>query len=181
MREIGALKKANLLIQHYATHGVVALMAVMGITGTMMFYRFNKGSVQNMHAWVGMAALLAVGLHLTRNRRQLTAIFSHTRMHVLWAVTAAVVMAFLYAAPAPKPNFAKNLTQAALRTPLINLVPVLGIGPELILDRMRAAGVTSPVLDESIAEAAERSLADPMTLLGVVMQNVKKSKANVLE
>ena len=174
MRENGALKKANLLIQRYATHGVVALMAVMGVTGTMMFYRFYKGSVQNMHAWVGMAALLAVGLHLTRNRRQLMTIFSHRRMHVLWAVTAAVVMAFLYAVPAPKPNYAKSLTRAVLRTSLINLGPVLGITPEQVLARMRTAGVANPALDQSIEDAAQRSHTDPLTLLSAVLNTDKK-------
>jgi hypothetical protein len=174
MCEIGILKKANLFIQHYATHGVVALMAVVGVTGTMMFYRFDKGSVQDMHAWLGMAALLAVGLHLTRNRRQLGAIFSHTRMQVLWVVTAAVVITFLYAAPAPKPNLAKSLKQAALHTPLINLGPVLGIAPEQVLARMRAAGVANPALDQSIEDAAQRSHTDPVTLLVAVLNTDKK-------
>ena len=149
-------------------------MAVVGVTGSMMFYRFYKSSVQDMHAWLGMAALLAVGLHLTRNRRQLGAIFSHTRMQVLWGVTAAVVMAFLYAAPAPKPNLAKNLTRAVLRTSLINLGPVLGITPEQVMARMRTAGVANPALDQSIEDAAQRSHTDPLTLLSAVLNTDKK-------
>ena len=161
-------------LHRYATHVVAALIVVVGVTGTMMFYRLYKSSVQDLHAWIGMAFLLAIVLHVTRNRRQLVTIFFHTRMHVLWMITAAVAACFVYLAPAPKPNPARSLTKAVLRTPLVNIVPVLGITPELALARMRAAGVANPALDHSIEEAAQRSHTDPVTLLVAVLNTEKK-------
>ena len=161
-------------LHRYATHVVAALIVVVGVTGTMMFYRLYKSSVQDLHAWIGMAFLVGIVLHITRNQRQLAPIFSHTRMHVLWLITAAVAACFLYLAPAPKPNPAKSLIRAALRTPLVNIVPVLGITPELALARMRAAGVTEPGLDQSIEDAAQRSHTDPVTLFVAVLNSDKK-------
>jgi len=161
-------------LHRYATHVVAALIVVVGVTGTMMFYRVYKSSVQELHAWIGMAFLLAIVLHITRNRRQLVPIFSHTRMHVLWVITAAVVACFVYLVPAPKPNPVKSLTRAFLRTPLANIVPVLGITPELALSRMRAAGVSDPELDQSIEDAAQRSHTDPVRLLVSVLNTDKK-------
>ena len=113
-------------------------------------------------------------LHVARNRRQLVPLLSHTRMHVLWVITAAVAACFLYLAPAPKANPAKSLTRAFLRTPLANIVPVLGISPELALARMRSAGVANPALDQSIEDAAQRSHTDPVTLLVAVLNNDKR-------
>jgi hypothetical protein len=121
-----------------------------------------------------MAFLLAIVLHVTRNRRQLVPLLSHTRMHVLWVITAAVAACFLYLAPAPKANPAKSLTRAFLRTPLVNIVPVLGITPELAMARLRKAGVTNPALDQSIEDAAQSSHTDPVTLLVAVLKSDKK-------
>ncbi len=161
-------------LHRYATHVVAALIVVVGVTGAMMFYRLYKSSVQELHAWIGMAFLLAIVLHITRNRRQLVPIFSHTRMHVLWLITAAVAACFVYLAPAPKPNPARSLTKAVLRTPLVNIVPVLGITPELALARMRTAGVANPALDQSIEDAAQSSHTDPVKLLVAVLNSDKK-------
>ena len=161
-------------LHRYATHVVAALIVVVGITGTMMFYRFYKSSVQDLHAWIGMAFLLAIVLHVTRNRRQLVPIFSHTRMHVLWVITAAVAACFVYLSPAPKPNPARSLTKAFLRTPLVNILPVLGITPELALARMHTAGVANPALDQSIEDAAQRSHTDPVSLLVAVLNTDNK-------
>ena len=161
-------------LHRYATHVVAALIVVVGVTGTMMFYRLYKSSVQDLHAWIGMAFLVGIVLHVTRNRRQLSPLFSHTRMHVLWVIAAAVAACFVYLAPAPKPNPARSLTKAVLRTPLVNIVPVLGITPELALARMRAAGVSNPALDQSIEDAAQRSHTDSVTLLVAVLNTDKK-------
>ena len=177
MRKGRPLKISALMasaLHRYATHVVAALSVVVGVTGTMMFYRLYKSSVQNLHAWIGMAFLLAIVLHVTRNRRQLVPLFTHTRMHVLLVLTAAVATCFLYLAPAPKANPAKSLTRAFLRAPLVNIVPVLGITPELALVRMRMAGVANPALDQSIDDAAQRSQIDPVTLLVAVLNTNKK-------
>jgi hypothetical protein len=161
-------------LHRYTTHVVAALILVVGVTGMMMFYRLYKSSVQEMHAWIGMAFLLAIVLHATRNRRQLVPLFSHARMYVLLAMTGTVAASFLYLAPAPKANPAKSLTQVFVRAPLINIALVLGITPELALARMRAAGVETPALDQSIEDAAKRSHADPMKLLVALLHIEKK-------
>lgn len=172
---ISVAKKADLAVHNYATHFVAALIAVVGITGMMMFYRLYKGSVQNLHAWLGMAFLLSIALHVTRNRRQLVSLFAHKRMHVLLVMTAAIAACFVYLSPTPKANPAKSLTKAVLRTPLVNLVPVLGITPELALARMHAAGVDAPALDQSIEYAAQHSHSDPAALLAAVLSSDKKN------
>ena len=157
------------VLHRYATHVVAALIVVVGVTGTMMFYRFYKASVQDLHAWLGIAFLLSILLHVTRNRRQFVQLFSHTRMQVLLVMTAAVAACFLYLAPAPKVNPAKRLTQAFLRAPLSNITTFLEITPELALVRMRTAGVATPALDQSIEDAAKNSHTDPMKLLVAIL------------
>jgi hypothetical protein len=101
-------------LHRYATHVVAALIVVVGVTGTMMFYRLYKSSVQELHAWLGMAFLLAIVLHVTRNRRQLVPLLSHTRMHGFMGDNCCSGCLFSVSSPRAKGQSSQKFDQGIL-------------------------------------------------------------------
>jgi hypothetical protein len=161
--------KAETLLKKYATHLTASLSLVIGVTGTMMFFHFFKAKVQDMHAWLGMAFLLAVVLHALRNRRSLASLFSQPLMRILLGIIGLVAASFLFLAPPKKINPGNSAAQALLRAPIDKAAPILGISTAEAIARLDTAGGVDATPAKSIAAIARLNHRDPIELLVAVM------------
>jgi hypothetical protein len=167
--------RADTLIRKYATYFTATLSIVVGITGTMMFFHFFKGKIQDMHAWIGMAFLLAVISHAFKNRRSLVPLFSKPLTHVLLGIVAVVAIIFVSSAPPAKSNPGNSVSQALIRVPLDKAAPALGMSTEVAIARLASAGGVGATSAQSIAAIARLNNNDPMKLL-MAMMDVERKK-----
>jgi Domain of unknown function (DUF4405) len=161
------------LLRKYATQLVAVLSLIIGISGVMMFFKLFKPQLQGMHSWLGLAFVLAVALHLTRNRRMLFVMLSQRRLHIMWGISIAVVIAFLFAAPTnSKGGLEKEAMRALQKSPLALVAPALGITTEDALGRLKQAGLESGS-EISIATAAQQLRLEPGQVLAIVLGKSK--------
>lgn len=153
------------LLKQYATQLAAVLAVVVGVTGVMMFFRLYKGEVESMHEWLGLGFVAAVALHVLRHRRPFARMAGQLPMQVLLAATVMVVTAFLMFSPPKQGNPFKQVSEAAMRAPVRDLAPVLGIPVEVVLRRLDEAGAGAAAPDASIETLAATSGVDRTKLL----------------
>ena len=131
------------LLRSYATPLATVLMLVVGVSGGALFFHLANGPMKEMHEWLGMGLLLAVGLHLLRNWKAFRHVLGQPRAQWLMGAGILATAAFLVLLPVGgkggNPAFA--LMRSAEHASLSSLAPVLGTTPEKLIARLDAEGI----------------------------------------
>lgn len=142
-------------LRRYATQATAVLSVVVGITGVILFFHLAKDPVEAIHEWLGMGFAVVAILHVIRHRGSFALMLRQRQLHVLAAITALGVAAFVALVP-PKPpgNPMVRLARAAEQAPISQLAPVMGSRTEDVLARLRQAGINAEPGDSLAALAA---------------------------
>ena len=168
------MEHVDAALRKYATHLTSALALAVAITGVMMFYRFYKGKVSIMHEWMGMAFLIAIALHLFRNRWLFIQLLAKRRTQFLLVAVAIVEGVFISQVPPEKSNPGKLATQALLNAPLGKAASVFGLTDEEAVSRLKAVGVATATSNSSINAMARSSKLDSVLLLNALTGEERK-------
>jgi|GEM_PF-1099405 len=159
----------NGILRAYATPLAGSLMLVVAGSGAALFFHLADGPVKGLHEWLGLAAILALGLHLWRNGKALRHQLAQPRSQIVLGAGILASAMFLTISPAGPPggNPDMLLMRAAEHSSLSSLAPVLGVTPERLIIRLDAEGIeASPEQSvEAIARGSHLSPHEVMTLL----------------
>jgi rhodanese-related sulfurtransferase len=143
-----------------ATPAVIAVFAVLGTTGVLLFFHVAERSVKELHEWLGIAFVIAASLHVARN---CPAWRAHVRGKIFWGfatVVLGVAAAFVVptlGAREERPQGLRLVIDAVGRAPLADAARILECSPDELRARLQRAGIAvsadAPTL-EAIARAA---------------------------
>lgn len=161
----------------YATALTTAIFLVVGITGVLVFFHIGDKYLKGAHEWLGMAFILAAGLHVARHWKGFLNLLAQKRTWALSAVSALALGGFMLSAslaPAGGGNPMKAMVDVTAQAPLGTLAPVLGVEPDQLVQRLEAGGIEVASLSQPLEEIA-KSQGKPLPMLyGLILRPVAK-------
>lgn len=159
----------------YATPAMTSLFVISLISGVIIFFHIGPAWLHGVHEWLSMLLIVPFGLHMWRNWRPFINYFKRAAMPISLAVGVAAVAAFGIVPAGAEgersgpPQFALAATMVA-STPAA-VAPVLGVTPDVLVEKLKAAGfvsadAASPM--KTMAEAAGKKPADVYKVLSSV-------------
>ncbi|CCQ75354.1 DUF4405 domain-containing protein [Magnetospira sp. QH-2] len=163
--------KFGTLLQKYATIFTTATFAVVGLTGSLIFFHLGNAYLMGLHEWLGLAFVVAAGFHVLRHANMFTKLLKKSRTQVILAGTATLAMVWV-ATTALGPdtgNPLKEFAHLSTQAPIAALAQVTGENPESLAARFEAAGITGISLDQSIETVSKNKNRESRALLRLVL------------
>ncbi len=159
----------------YATPAMTSLFVISLISGVIIFFHIGPNWLHGVHEWLSLLLIVPFALHMWRNWRPFVNYFKRAAMPISLAVGVAAVAAFGIVPAGAEgersgpPQFALAATMVA-STPAA-VAPVLGVSPDVLVEKLKAAGFTnadaaSPM--KTMAEAAGKKPADVYQVLNSI-------------
>lgn len=154
----------------YITAISAALFAVVAASGLAMFLGVGEDLVKEMHEWLAVMFVVAVGLHIVRNWKGMTTYFRKRTIAVPAALVAIAAAAFIVPAAlsgheGPMPALFQSLEQARLD----DLARVLKRPSDGMATVLEERGFVVGSTDLSLSEIAEDSGRSPKEALMTVL------------
>ncbi|MCD2173685.1 DUF4405 domain-containing protein [Rhizobium sp. C4] len=155
------------VLLRYATPSMTSLFVISLISGVIIFFHLGPAWLHGVHEWLSLLLIVPFVLHMWRNWRPFLNYFKRAAMPLSLAAGIAAVAAFGLAPAGAEgersgpPQFALAATMLA-STPAA-VAPVLGVTPDVLVEKLKAAGfanadAATPM--KAMAEAAGKTSAD---------------------
>lgn len=156
--------------KRYITAVSAALFLVVAASGLAMFFGLGEHLVKEMHEWLAVAFVAAVGLHIFKNWGGMLAYFRRRTIVApvvlaLVAATAFVVPAALSGRQDPMPVLFQSLQNAKLT----DLGRVLDMPAESLTSALEGQGFVVHSPEQRLSEIASGSDRPPMAALMTVL------------
>lgn len=141
----------------YATALTTAVFLVVAVTGVLVFFHIGEKYIKGAHEWLGLAFVLAAGLHVARHWNGFVTLMKQKRTWALSGVAALALGGFMLSAsmgPATGGNPMKAMVDVTAQAPIETLAPVLGIETDELVKRLEAGGVQVASTKQPLAEIA---------------------------
>ncbi|BAQ16801.1 DUF4405 domain-containing protein [Methyloceanibacter caenitepidi] len=157
-------------LKKYMTAISAALFLFVALSGLAMFFGIGKDLVKEMHEWLAVMFVVAIGLHIVRNWGGMKTYFR--RGIIIAPVAVATVAAAAFIVPGalsgrenPMPVLFQSLEKASLD----DLGRVLKLPADGIADILEQQGFTVLSTDLSVSQIAADSGRPPRaTLMAIV-------------
>jgi hypothetical protein len=129
----------------YSTPITVALFVVVVVTGVPIFFHVGDRFLKGAHEWLSLAFVVAAFLHVARHWRGFVAVMKQRRAHVLLAASGLALALFVGPALIGGPRGGNPMMALAGKmtvAPLEDLASALGTGPEHLIARLEAGGLS---------------------------------------
>lgn len=162
-------------LKKYVTPLSLIAFAFVGVSGLMMFFGLRNHTLNELHAWIGIAFVIIAILHIFRNDRAFTFMIRQKRSILLVAIlgcigTAAIAMSFNAPAGHGSPGRAMALlTRQMASQPLEQIAPALGLTPDEMVTRLHAGGVRVANTRQTIAQLAPQAGMAPAQMFLLVL------------
>lgn len=164
------------VLRRYATPLSLVAFAVIGVTGTLMFFGIRGHQLNEIHEWVGIAFVVIAILHVVRNARAFMIMLRQKRSVVTIAVLGIVSAVFVGAALAaigsegPNPRRVQAmLTRQLADAPIAKLAPALNMTGDQAVAQLKAGGVTVTSDNQSLNDVAQASHQQTAQLFQILM------------
>lgn len=170
-----------LRLRAWASPLTIASFAVVAVTGFLMFFHWDVGSMKPVHEWLGLA-LVAGGLaHLVVNWRPLV---RHFRRPIGLGIIAIVCVAgALWMIPRggrPHGPSLGSVVAALEQSPLALVAQVAQCSPQSAVETLRSQGIQVENETQKIAEIAADNGRRSTEILAYVTQNAGNADRNPL-
>ena len=164
--------------ERWATPATIGAFVVTGGTGMLMFFHLNTGWMKTAHEWVGWLAVAAIVMHALVNWG---AFKRHLRNRVGLAVCSAFLLCGLLPALSSGGKSAGNPVRQVLgameQAPLSVVSGVAGCTPELLTEKLEAAGVDVQASSHTIRQIAQQNQRNSMELLALIFSGTGKAES----
>lgn len=155
----------------YITAISAALFLVVAASGLAMFFGVGKNLVKDMHEWLAVIFVVAIGLHLVRNWGGMKTYFRRGTIIAPVAVAAVAAAAFIVpAALSGGENPMPVLFQSLEKAKLDDLGRVLELPAESIADVLEQKGFVVLSTDLSVSQIAADSGRPPRAALMTIVE-----------
>jgi Domain of unknown function (DUF4405) len=145
-------------VKKYTTAITAALFLVVAASGVAMFFHVGRDVVGEMHEWLAVMLVLAVGLHVFKNW---AALMTYIRRRTIFAPLAlALVAAAAFIVPASLSGHSdpmSRLVQALSEAKLSDIAPVLGVAPDALESALKEQGYVIASAEQHLSEIARNS------------------------
>lgn len=159
------------LLQRYATPLIAGLFLVSLISGIALFFHVGNALFHGMHEWISMVLIVPFLLHVLKNWPAMKRYFTRAPFTIAMVLSLSAALAF--AIPSGKSSSGGPPQAAFAHAMLANspakLAPLLGTTPEILINRLKAAGFAAVSSDQSLVDIASRSGRDDFELLTVLL------------
>ena len=158
-------------LKKYITAVSAALFLVVAGSGLAMFFGIGEDLVKEMHEWLAVIFVVAIGLHIVRNWGGMKTYFRRGTIIAPVAVAAVVAAAFVVpAALSGRENPMPVLFQSLEKAKLDDLARVLELPADSIADILEQQGFVVLSTDLSVSEIAADSGRPPMAALMTIVE-----------
>lgn len=158
-------------LKKYITAVSAALFIVVAGSGLALFFGVGENLVKEMHEWLAVLFVVAIGLHLVRNWGGMMTYVRRRTIVAPVALAAAVAAAFVVpAALSGRENPMPILFQSLEKANLDDLGRVLDMPPDGMADVLEQKGFIVHATDLSVSEIARDSGRPPMAALMTVLE-----------
>jgi len=159
---------ANLHLRRWATPLTIGSFVLMTGTGIPMFFDLDTGLITVVHQWFSWTFLLGAGVHIAVN-------FRPFKLHLKsrWGMTSIAVFTVVLAASVfswgliTGPQLERPIEEALVDAPLAALAASVRLGPETLLERLKARGFVATG-EQSIRDIVATYDVDENILLALV-------------
>lgn len=159
------------MLNRYATSWTIATFAVVGVSGTLIFFHIGSGYLMGVHEWVGMAFVATVVLHVLRHNKLFMVALA--KKPTRWAAGIAALVTFGFiavSALSPREgNPMKRFVDVAAQAPISAVAQVAGLSPAQLSARFEQAGLSGVQADHSLATIASTNGVERRTLFRIVV------------
>lgn len=157
----------TLALRRWATPLTIVTSVLVGISGVMMFFHLGEGLIKGMHEWIGLLMVAAVVTHIVVHVKPFKRHFSQrAALSVMFAVLLVSGSLLDFGDGGGSPVMA--VIHSVEAAPVSMLAELQQVSPQVLLDKLAAAGYESVSLDMSINVLAEQHQMHPKELLGIV-------------
>lgn len=161
----------NETLKKYITAVSAALFLVVAGSGLAMFFGVGEDLVKEMHEWLAVMFVVAVGLHIVRNWGGMMTYIRRRTIVVPVALAGLAAAAFIVpAALSGHENPMPVLFQSLQKAKLDDLGRVLEMDPDSMADVLEQKGFVVGSTDLSVSEIAAESGRPPMAALMTVIE-----------
>lgn len=163
------------VLLRYATPSMTSLFVISLVSGIVIFFHLGPGWLRGAHEWLSMLLVVPFVLHTWKNWRAFLNYFRRAAMPLSLAVGLVAVAAFALVPPGGGEG-RSGPPQFALAATMVNaspsaVAPVLGIEPDALVGKLKAAGFAAadPATSlKTIAAASGKTTNDVYAVLASV-------------
>lgn len=144
--------------REWATPLVIGAFALMGVTGTLMFFHLDNGLQKDVHEWAGWVMLAGVGLHAVANWPAFKRYFQRLNKGALLIGAFVLFVAgsfFLGSSEGETASPPVLAIGAITRAPISQVAPLFGKTAAQAREELAAAGITVASDDATLAAATQ--------------------------
>lgn len=162
------MNKGN--IRDVATSYTTLVFLVVGISGVMMFFKFNDMLVKELHEILGLVFVVAALLHVFVNWKSMKTYFSKKTFIVASIITLAVSSVFIYQSSDKGDNPKMVMIQKVLDAPLADSFKLLNGNYDKAIGKLKAQNIT--ISDQkSIKAIAQENKTSPFRVISIITSN----------
>ncbi|TBW33013.1 DUF4405 domain-containing protein [Siculibacillus lacustris] len=145
-------------INRYSTPFTTGLFLVSLISGIALFFHVGQSYFHGMHEWLSMVLILPFGFHVWKNWGPILNYLQRGWLLVPLAVSLAAAVVFMVPAAlgtgAGGGNPMVVMATVLADAKIVDLAPILKTTPEVLVTRLKAAGIPVASTETSVATAA---------------------------
>jgi len=150
----------------YITAISAALFLVVAVSGLAMFFHVGEDLVKEMHQWLAVIFVAAIGLHIFRNWGGMMTYVRRRTIMAPVALAALAAAAFIVPAALSGGEDPRHILMQSLQeAKLADLGRVLDVPADSLVARLEKEGFTVGSTEQRLSEIASGSGKPPMAAL----------------
>ncbi len=150
----------------YITAISAALFLVVAVSGLAMFFHVGEDLVKEMHQWLAVIFVAAIGLHIFRNWGGMMTYVRRRTIMAPVALAALAAAAFIVPAALSGGEDPRHILMQSLQeAKLVDLGRVLDVPADSLVARLEKEGFTVGSSEQRLSEIASGSGKPPMAAL----------------
>jgi len=154
-----------------ATSLTAGVFLIIAISGLMLFFHINEGTVKNLHEYLGIIFVVAALLHVTYNWKSMKGYFSKKIFIYTSVILLAVSSGFICNAILTNSsiNPKKELIVSMLNAPFENALAILDVDLDEGKRKLQEAGIKING-EKSLQDLAKANKTSPFRVVSILLK-----------
>lgn len=152
------------VLREYATPLTIAIFTVVGISGVLLYLHWLEGYVKELHELLGLALVVAVGMHVTLHVKSMQNYGHQKRFWVVSGLIGIISVVFIIASLSEGQNPKAKIINSFLNAPLGLASQMLGYDYKQLQQRLQTLGIDTKE-STTLRELAQHNHMSPFELI----------------
>lgn len=158
-------------LREWATPLTIGAFILTAVTGIMLFFKVEPGSVKQVHEWFSWLLVIGTIFHLIANWRASVRYLSKPLGKVILIFFIVLTGASFLPLHGNEHNSGhplKRISETLIQSPLQEVTQVANHTPEEVTDLLKSKGIAIDSQDQTIREIAARNRTSPLLVLDAI-------------